>query len=514
MKFRSLLLAGCFVLSSLTTFAQAVAPFAIRVVDDQTGRGVPLVELKGTPDQTYVTDSSGYVAIDDPTLMGQKVYFHVKSHGYEHAEGAFGYRGETLDVRSGGEATIKVKRINIAQRLYRITGAGIYRDSVKLGKGVPIEKPLINALVCGQDTVQNVVVGDKIYWFWGDTDRLAHPLGQFNTSGAVSRLPKAGGLPPSEGVNLDYFVGDDGFSRPMFKRENGILIWVHGAFGVEDPNGKVRVLTHYSRRKGLSDELSAGLAVLNDETNVFEHVLDYTDPHAPFPRGQSFRYNDCGVDFIAFATPYAVVRVPAGWQAVMDPTQWEAFTPLKPGSAWDEQHPQIDRGADGKVIWSWKKNTPVVDRAAAEKLVEKGHLKTEENRFRTVDAATGQPVQLHAGSAKWNEHRKRWILIAQSIYGGPSLLGEVWYSEAGTPEGPFEKAVKIVTHDNYSFYNVTQHDFFDEDGGKTVYFEGTYTATFTKDAVPTPWYDYNQIMYSLDLSDRRITDVFGDTPAN
>jgi hypothetical protein len=511
MRFGSILLTGWLVLSSPVAFARAEAPFAVRVVDEQTGRGVPLVELKGTPDEIYVTDSNGYVAIDDPTLMGQKVYFHVKSHGYEHSADGFGYRGESVDVRPGGEATIKVKRINIAQRLYRITGAGIYRDSVKLGKGVPIEKPLINGLVCGQDTVQNVVVGDTVYWFWGDTDRLAHPLGQFNTSGAVSKLPKAGGLAPSKGVNLEYFVGDDGFSRPMFKRENGILIWVHGAFGVEDTNGKMRVLTHYSRRKGLSEELSAGLAVLNDETNVFEHVLDYTNPNMPFPRGQSFRYRDGGEEYIAFATPYPIVRVKADWKSVMDSKQWGSFTPLKEASSWKEgEQAEIDRGADGKAAWAWKRNTAVVDRGAVVKLIEKGQLKDGDNWYRTLDAADGKPVQMHAGSVKWNEHRKRWILIAHSIFSGPSLLGEVWYSESKKPEGPFEKAVKIVTHDNYSFYNVTQHDFFDEDGGRTVYFEGTYTATFTKDAVPTPWYDYNQIMYSLDLDDPRLKAAFAE----
>src|SRR3954451_21414431 len=36
--------------------------FAISVVDDQTGRGVPLVQLKTTNDVCYYTDSNGLVA--------------------------------------------------------------------------------------------------------------------------------------------------------------------------------------------------------------------------------------------------------------------------------------------------------------------------------------------------------------------------------------------------------------------------------------------------------------------
>ena len=43
-----------------------------------------------------------------------------------------------LEVKAGGKAQIKLKRVNIAERLYRMTGAGIYRDSVLLGLPVPI----------------------------------------------------------------------------------------------------------------------------------------------------------------------------------------------------------------------------------------------------------------------------------------------------------------------------------------------------------------------------------------
>jgi hypothetical protein len=497
--------------SVVTLAAGAEAPFALRVVDAATGRGVPLVELKGVSGQIHLTDSHGYVAIDDPTLLRQRVFFHLRSHGYEYPAGAFGYRGEAIDLRPGGEITLRIKRLNVAERLYRITGAGIYRDSVKLVRPVPIARPLLNAQVCGQDTVQTVVVGDTVHWFWGDTNRLAHPLGQFNTSGAFSKLPRAGGLPPDRGVDLEYFVGGDGFSRPMFKRENGVLIWVHGAFGLEDPGGKLRVLAHYSRRKSLTEELSAGLAVLNDRTDLFEHVLDCPNPHLPAPRGQAFRYRDEGREYVAFATPFPLVRVRADWTVAMDPRQWESFTPLVEGTVWQEgAAPRLERGADGRVRWAWKRYTGVVDRGAVQTMLESGELEARDNWLHTVDAADGRAVRLHAGSVKWNEYRRRWILIAHEIGGGPSFLGEVWYAEGHRPEGPFRRAVRIVTHDNYSFYNVAQHDFFDEDGGRTIYFEGTYTAAFAKAAVPTPWYDYNQIMYRLDLGDPRLQGAFID----
>lgn len=507
---RLVALAVSLLLTGAASPMRAEAPFAIHVVDEATGRGVPLIELKGTSDETYITDSNGYIAIDDPGLLNQSVYFHVSGHGYEYPkDGLFGYRGVKLRVTPGGEETVPVRRNNAAQRLYRTTGAGIYRDSVKLGRPVPIQKPLLNGEVTGQDSVQAVVVGDRIYWFWGDTERLNFPLGQFNTCGAVSKLPSAGGLDPSQGVDLEYFVGQDGFCRPMFARENGILIWVHGAFALKDPQGKTQVLTHYSRRKSLTEELSAGLAMLQGETPLFEKVVEYKDPSKASPRGQSFRAKVDGVEYLYFATPSPTVRVKATWDAVHDPAQWEAYTPLVSGSSLGPaDKPILDRDTEGRLNWAWKADTAVLDAGAANGLTDDGVMKEDENRLRTVSAHDGSTVVFNAGSVNWNEHRKRWILLGNQTFGNPSYLGEIWYAEARSPEGPFSKAVKIVSHDNYSFYNVAQHEFFDQQGGRLIYFEGTYTASFSNDARPTPLYDYNQIMYALDLDDERLRPAF------
>lgn len=45
---------------------------------------------------------------------------------------------------------------------------------------------------------------------------------------------------------------------------------------------------------------------------------------------------------------------------------------------------------------------------------------------------------------------------------------------------------------------------FDQEGGRIIDFEGTYTATFSGNKDPTPRYDYNQVMYQLDLTDKRL----------
>ena len=124
-------------------------------------------------------------------------------------------------------------------------------------------------------------------------------------------------------------------------------------------------------------------------------------------------------------------------------------------------------------------------------------------RFGCRTLPPAAPIHLHRASVYWNDYRHDWIMIGNQE-NGTSPLGEVWFSEAPTPEGPWANAIKVATHhsgsDNYTFYNPTQDPFFDEDGGRIIYFEGTYSNTFSGNSQPTPLYDYNQMMYRLDLS--------------
>ncbi|HEY2759491.1 MAG TPA: dockerin type I repeat-containing protein, partial [Pirellulales bacterium] len=112
--------------------------------------------------------------------------------------------------------------------------------------------------------------------------------------------------------------------------------------------------------------------------------------------------------------------------------------------------------------------------------------------------------------------RKSWIMIGTESY-GDSFLGEVWFSEAPTPEGPWINAIKVATHndgstDDYSYYNPTQHPFFDQEDGRIIYFDGTYSDTFSGNSNPTPLYDYNEMMYRLDLA--KIPNLFARLPGD
>src|SRR5438093_8764182 len=80
--------------------------FRITVVDNQTHRGVPLVELKTVDGTRFYTDSNGCVAFGEPALMDRDVFFSVKSHGYEFPRDGFGIAGKPLHTSPGGDAEL------------------------------------------------------------------------------------------------------------------------------------------------------------------------------------------------------------------------------------------------------------------------------------------------------------------------------------------------------------------------------------------------------------------------
>jgi hypothetical protein len=473
--------------------------FRINVVDADTGRGVPLVELKTTNDVKYITDSNGIVAVNDPELLGQKAYFSLKSHGYEYPKDGFGNRGTALNVTAGGQASIKIKRNNIAERLYRITGSGIYRDSVLTGAPVPIKSPLLNGLVMGQDTVHAVPYKGNIFWLWGDTNRPSYPLGNFFTSAATSVPPTKGGLNPSVGVDLTYWVDNEGFSKKMIPLGGNKPVWMGSLFTMADNTGQERLFGAYSRVESDSKTIESGLAVFNDEKAIFEKVAAYDTILRP--SGRPFKAIVNGKPYLYF---HPQLRTVGDYAHVTNPSGYEAYTCLKPGVKYDGPNTPLERDANGKLVYGWKVNTGIVGANEEKALVAAKKMAPDEAIFFYRDAETGATIEQKGGSVFWNDFRKRWIRIMGQNLGSSSVLGEIWFAEADTPTGPWGYARKIVSHDQYTFYNPTQHPFFDQEGGRQIYFEGTYTNTYSGNKERTPRYEYNQIMYRLTLDDPRL----------
>jgi hypothetical protein len=481
---------------ALTAGRLAAADYKIQVVDAVTGRGVPLVELSPQGGTILVTDSNGIAAFNQAALMNQNVTFGLRSYGYTDDS-------ESLYPTSGGSAAISINRLNRAQRLYRVTGAGIYQDSVQVGVPVPIAQPLLNANVAGQDSVQTAIYNGQIYWFWGDTLYQSGGLGNFRTAGARSQLPSQGGLDPSLGVNLNYFVNANGWAKEMMPVSQQGVMWIDGVFTVHDNDGHERLLARNARYLDLATNVEQGLALFNDSTETFQRFQTYSLDAPITPKGHAFKHVDGGQDYIYFALTYPEVRVKANWYDVTHIANWEAFSPLRENTRYDPNNPPFELDGSGNIIFGWKKNTDPLSYEMLSDLVLRGYVTRDQLPFRLKDATTGTPVQLHRSEVQWNDFRQSWIMIGVESF-GTSFLGEVWFSEAPTPEGPWEKAVKVATHNrgsssDYSFYNPALHPYFDQAGGQYIYFEGTYTNTFSGNSNQTPLYDYNQIMYGLDL---------------
>lgn len=511
----------CLCLGVLCGLASAAPQdyFAIEVLDEQTGRGVPMVELETTNHIKLLTDSAGVAAFFEPGLMNQKVFFYVRSHGYEFEKDGFGFAGTALDVVPGGKATLKIKRINIAQRLYRTTGGGIYADSVLLGRTPPIKQPLLNAQVLGLDSVQSAVYRDRIYWFWGDTNRPSYPLGNFHTTGATSLLPGKGGLDPDVGVDLEYFTNADGFVQRMMPMPEGTPgpVWTDAVFTVNDDTGRERLVANFTRVASIAERLERGIMVFDDDNSRFEKVCNIPLEEPLGPQGQAVATKILidGVNYQYFCHWGPTnIRVRADWKSVIDPAAYEAYTPIAPGGRFAGKDTPLDRDASGKLRWDWKKNTATLSNREQKELIDAGLMKPEESPHYLVNVLDNTPVTLHSATVAFNRFRQRWVLIGLEI-DGTSKLGEVWYSEARDPEGPWRFGIKIVTHNRYTFYNPRHHPFLDTAGGRYIHFEGTFANSLAGHEQTTPRYEYNQIMYRLDLADPRLKPVADavDAPA-
>ena len=195
-------LSSCLLLLALAVASRAVEPCRIEIVEDRTGWPVPLVELRTTHHARFVSDNAGRIAFDLPELMGREAWFEVHGHGYEVKADGFGIRGVRLKPEPGKTLRVEVRRTIIAQRVGRLTGAGLFAESQKLG----LEADWRESGLVGQDSVQNAVHRGRLYWFWGDTTLARYPLGIFDGTGATTAVQPSAALRPPLRWPLDYFT--------------------------------------------------------------------------------------------------------------------------------------------------------------------------------------------------------------------------------------------------------------------------------------------------------------------
>jgi hypothetical protein len=272
--------------------------------------------------------------------------------------------------------------------------------------------------------------------------------------------------------------------------------------------GRTRLFTNFAEIN--SDQTTArdGLAEFNDDKAVFEPVTDYPKGDPLRPEGHPFLVDNQGQRYLYFQVAamgaFPLVRNIPDLTHMMDAASFESFTCLAPGGRYVGATTSLDRAPDGHLMWGWKRNTAALGEDQANALVAAGKMRSDELLTALHDVETDGIVLSHGGSVFWNPYRRRWVMVTTQAFGTPSFLGEVWFAEADTPVGPWVYARKIATHDHYTFYNPTQHPFFDQDGGRQIYFEGTYVNTYSDVKDLTPRYNYNQLMYRLSLDDPRL----------
>ncbi len=441
--------------------AQA-SPCSIEVVESGTGWPVPLVELRTVSGLRFVSDNAGRIALDAPELYHREVWFHVIGQGYGVPADGFGHRGIRLTPRPGGRQRVVVHRDIIAQRIGRLTGSGLYAESEKLGHNAPVTE----SAIVGCDSVQTAVYRGKRFWVWGDTALPHYPLGIFHASGATSKPSPIHSVRPPLTLAFDYFRSPEGRPRAIANIPGRGPTWLSGLATVGDHHGTDHLVASYAKIDPPLTAWQRGLCVWNDQSEQFLPVKvlwqsDSDTPSPVAPEGHAVEWTDpSGRAWLLFGNPFPMLKIPARYEAWLDPKQWQTLPTAKPLAS-----PQ-------------------------------------------------GPVVPQSGSIAWSPYRKKWIAIFTQKFGTPSLLGEVWFASADSPTGPWHDAVKVLSHQGYSFYNPRLHTDLVDGAESFVYFEGTYSVMFARpeqtDALapeyprPTPRYDYNQILYRLDLDDPRL----------
>jgi len=439
--------------------------FRVEVVDKENGWPVPMVLLRTTHNHSFVTDNAGVAAFDLPELMNRDVWLFVESHGYEHPADGFKYRGVRVSPKPGGSVTVRIERKIVAKRLGRLTGAGLFAESQKLGGFADWRE----SGVLGCDSVQMAAHGGKRFWIWGDTTLAHYPLGLFHASSATSDASKSIALKPPIRPTYDLFRDRQLRPRNVAEMPGKGPTWLSALVSVPDDSGTPRLVASFVKVEGFVDVYETGLCVWNETRSVFERerVL-WTrgkGKRPPMPDGHAVLWQEkasateTNNTWILFGNPLPTLRFPARFESWKDPDTWEVLKPQK----------TLARAGGGKRV------TP------------------------------------HSGSIAWNEDRQRWVTIFVEKYGSSSALGEVWYAEAPAPTGPWGTAVKVLSHNNYSFYNPRIHP---DSSGSVLLFEGTFSSMFANKAVQLPRYDYNQILYRVDLDDPALKPAFADVPGS
>lgn len=426
--------------------------YKIRLIDGENGWPVPMVALRTHHQTMHVTDNNGVVAIDAPELLGRPVWFDVEGSGYEVPKDTLGVRGVTLTPVRGGSAVVELKRRFPAKRLGRVTGAGLFAESQRLG----MEKGWRESGVLGCDSVQLARHGSGLYWAWGDTHTFANPIGIFHATGAVTTEKGSLFLKPPVRPAFAYFRDGQGEVKELARMPGEGPTWLGGMTSLPHRDGKHRLVSATMKARGELEIHETGLVVWNEKKNAFDLLKTLWrssrkgEKPPPYPDGHPARWTaPDGSERLLFGDPFPRLEMPATYEAWSDPSQWKRIQPQ-----------ESVLSLDGKEM-----------------------------------------VVPHRGSIAWSKHLQKWVAVFTQYAGKPSHLGEIWFATSKQPTGPWRDAVKVASHDGRTLYNPRIHAEVPGLPPNILLFEGTMSTFFANNTKPLPRHDYNQILYRLDLDD-------------
>jgi hypothetical protein len=429
-----------------------LSPCRIHVVEKGRGWPVPLVELRTLHQVRFVSDNAGLIAFDLPELMGRETWFDVIADGYEVPKDGFGYRGVRLLPQPGKSLRVVVQQTSFARCMGRLTGGGLFGESQKLD----LARDWTESGILGCDSVHTAVHRGRLFWIWGDTTLPSYPLGIFNSSSATTRLGPLQSLMPPLRMTFDYFRDKNERPRGVADVPGEGPAWITGYVSLPDQKGVPHLVATYMKTKQSLRAYQWGLVVWDETTSklvplrVLWNESAQSPKAPPVPDGHALVWSDeTGKRWVLFGDPFPALRCPATFEAWSDPATWQVLKPQK----------TVRAAGDGAAI------TP------------------------------------HRGSIAWSPWRQRFVTIFVQRDGQPSPLGEIWFAEAGSPAGPWGPAVKVLSHEHYTFYNPMLHPEMTPAGSPVLFFEGTYSTSFSDASQPTPRYDYNQVLYRLDLDE-------------
>jgi hypothetical protein len=445
----------------------------------------------------FISDNQGIISILAPDLNGRKVRFLFQGHGYSIDKTDFwGQKSVTCLIKPGKTFKLKIKRKQLAQRLYRITGAGRYNNSILAGltQRIPTRN-LLPGKVIGQDSLIAIPWNNELWCFYGDTIGL----NSYNFSASCATLPlKSNRYDPEKFLPLKYKVDEYGFARPMIKTGKKGFTWIEYVLPVKIDSIKSQseaLLAKYVQHETLNKVAESGFAIMTRSSKNFKIIkkLNANKHHRcihPYPvktASQSF----------FLLSPKRMVS--PGLKNIINQQKHFYFSPATENSSQEfsvlkKKKYRLNRNKEQKLVYKWQQGAWHFDSKGKKQLFAP-KIMPAEALFSPIDLDSGKRIIKFTGSIVYNQYLKTWIAINQGLE-----PGQITFSTSDTPTGPWTFARTITEFSNYNLYNPIIHPWFEIDQGRSILFEGTYTWFFSSSEKKTPWADYNQMMFKLDLT--------------